>query len=79
MPPAKPIKRYTGAADGRTIGMVLNEIIDEVNLMGEVVERLSLLAMMSDIKDLSRSQLIALISQIDGIMERNAKKSERNL
>lgn len=41
MPPGKPIKRYTGAADGRTIGMVLNELIDEINAMTVVLSIVS--------------------------------------
>ena len=41
MPPGEPIKRYTGAADGRTIGAVLNELVDEVNSLTEVLALIS--------------------------------------
>ena len=37
MAPGKPVKRYAGTADGRTLGQVINELVDEVNAMTEVL------------------------------------------
>ena len=67
MPPGKPIKKYTGTADGRTIGHVLNELIDEINAQTNV------LAMISEsvIGMMSAKQLIEFGTQLDIMGKRN--------
>ena len=73
MPPNKPIKRYTGAADGRTIGLVLNELIDEVNNLVSVVEKVSILLLLETSPDMSLEEL----KRLERIMEKAAKREQK--
>lgn len=64
MPPGKPIKRYTGAADGRTIGHVLNELIVEVNYMAKVLQSTAELAIVHSNLTLTDEALNQIREQI---------------